>query len=236
MKKFFSIAVATFLLIAVPKAIAQQQTASVVSVGDGDTIRVRQGNQTVTVRLICIDAPEIAQKPWGERARYRLGQFLPPGQAVQLRVIQQRDQYGRTLAEVFKGNQSINLQMVREGYAVIYRQYFAGCSATRSQYEQAEAGAQQNQLAFWSQPNRVLPWEFRAGRRNAQPPAQPPVARPAPTAAPARTQTVGTPLREPTSGQGCQCPYDIDARGGRCGGRSSYSRPGGEEPRCYVGE
>lgn len=231
MKKFFLIAIAMLLLITVPAAIAQQQSTRVVSVGDGDTIRVRQGSQTVTVRLGCIDAPEIAQQPWGERAKYRLGQLLPPGQAVRLRAID-RDQYGRTVAEVFKGNQSVNLQMVREGYAVIYRQYFSGCSATRNQYVQAETGAQQNQLAFWSQPNRVLPWEFRAGRRISQSPA----ARPTPTTAPSRTQTAGAPLREPTRGRGCQCPYDIDVRGSRCGGRSAYSRPGGEEPRCYVGD
>ncbi len=87
---------------------------TVVSVGDGDTIRVKQNNQTITVRLGCIDAPEIAQKPWGERSKYRLGQFLPAGQTVRLRAIE-RDKYGRTVAEVFKNDRSINLQMVREG-------------------------------------------------------------------------------------------------------------------------
>ncbi|MBE9224040.1 thermonuclease family protein [Phormidium sp. LEGE 05292] len=228
MKKFFSIAVAIFLLIAVPTAIAQQQSATVISVGDGDTIRVRSANQTVTVRLGCIDAPEISQQPWGERARYRLGQFLPTGQAVRLRFID-RDQYGRTVAEVLKGNQSVNLQMVREGYAIIYPQYFSGCNASRGEYQQAEAGARQNRLAFWSQPSPIMPWDFRAGRRTPQQP----VARP--TTAPT-TQTAATPLREPTRGQGCQCPYDIDRRGNACGGRSAYSRPGGEEPKCYVGD
>jgi len=66
-----------------------QQNAlfTVVSVGDGDTIRVKQNNQTITVRLGCIDAPELAQKPWGERSKYRLGQFLPAGQSVRLRNI-----------------------------------------------------------------------------------------------------------------------------------------------------
>lgn len=44
------------------------------------------------------------------------------------------------------------------------------------------------------------------------------------------------PSRQPTSGQGCQCPYDIDAAGRRCGGRSAYSRPGGASPICYMDE
>lgn len=31
----------------------------------------------------------------------------------------------------------------------------------------------------------------------------------------------------------CPCPYDFDRAGGVCGGNSAWSRPGGEEPRCY---
>ena len=32
----------------------------------------------------------------------------------------------------------------------------------------------------------------------------------------------------------CACPYDLTRSGGRCGGWSAYSRPGGASPRCYV--
>ncbi|MFB2836580.1 thermonuclease family protein [Floridanema evergladense] len=210
-----------------------QQNAlfTIVSVGDGDTIRVKQNNQTITVRLGCIDAPELAQKPWGERSKYRLGQFLPAGQSVRLRKID-TDRYGRTVAEVFKDDRSINLQMVREGYAVIYPEYFGGCAATRNQYLQAEAGAKQNRLALWSQPNPVMPWAFR--RQPNRPTTPQPIASPTPAASPSPDTT--KPLREPTQGQGCRCPYDYDRRGNICGGRSAYSRPGGESPRCYVGD
>jgi len=38
----------------------------VVSIGDGDTIRVIEGGKRITVRLACIDAPELAQAPYGE--------------------------------------------------------------------------------------------------------------------------------------------------------------------------
>ncbi|GEM_PF-3891778 len=31
----------------------------------------------------------------------------------------------------------------------------------------------------------------------------------------------------------CACPYNRTKRGYRCGKRSAYSRPGGEEPICY---
>ena len=46
------------LLVAALPAQAQTRTATVLSIGDGDTLRVREGNRTVNVRLACIDAPE----------------------------------------------------------------------------------------------------------------------------------------------------------------------------------
>ncbi|MCU0530192.1 MAG: micrococcal nuclease-like nuclease, partial [Cyanobium sp. Prado107] len=44
-------------------AAAQSRSGTVVSIGDGDTLRVRQGQRTITVRLACIDATEMAQQP-----------------------------------------------------------------------------------------------------------------------------------------------------------------------------
>jgi choline dehydrogenase-like flavoprotein len=31
----------------------------------------------------------------------------------------------------------------------------------------------------------------------------------------------------------CPCPYNSDRAGRRCGGRSAYSRPGGQAPKCF---
>lgn len=56
--------------------------ARVLSIGDGDTIRVRQGGQAMTVRLACIDAPEVAQNPHGQRGREALRMRLPTGWAA----------------------------------------------------------------------------------------------------------------------------------------------------------
>ena len=46
---------------------AEALKAEVLSIGDGDTIRVRQGVRAITVRLACIDASETAQRPYGHR-------------------------------------------------------------------------------------------------------------------------------------------------------------------------
>jgi micrococcal nuclease len=142
-------------------------TATVVSVGDGDTIRVMQQDRPITIRLACIDAPETSQA-WGQAATQRLQQLLPPGKQVQIRQIE-RDHYGRTVAEVFVGNSSVNLQMVSEGVAVTYRKYLHNCAATKDRYLQAEAIALQQHLGLWSQANPQMPWNYRQAQRSGSP-------------------------------------------------------------------
>ncbi len=60
---------------ATTSTVAQNELPQVVSTGDGDTLRVRQSGQTITVRLGCIDAPESAQAPWGAQSANRLNQL-----------------------------------------------------------------------------------------------------------------------------------------------------------------
>jgi predicted small lipoprotein YifL len=43
------------------------------------------------------------------------------------------------------------------------------------------------------------------------------------------------PIRSPIQGS-CECPYDLDKNNNQCMKRSAYSRPGGAQPSCYVGE
>jgi len=139
-------------------------SAQIISVGDGDTIRAKMQGQTVTIRLGCVDAPEMAQRPFGVQARDRLQQILPSGQTVQVRSIE-RDRYGRLVAELFLESQSVNLRMVTQGQAVVYTQYLSGCAATQNQYLQAENQAKQQRLGLWSQANPVMPWDFRHSQK-----------------------------------------------------------------------
>jgi micrococcal nuclease len=169
--KFSFIAVIALLLatIALP-VYAQELTGTIISVGDGDTFRAKVGNETVTVRLACIDAPETGQSPWGKQSADTLKQLLPTGQSINIRTVE-KDKYGRTVAEIFKDNQSVNLQMVTGGHAVVYRQYLKGCADNQNQFLQAEATAKKQRLAFWNQDKPVMPWDFR---RSAQKPSQTP--------------------------------------------------------------
>ncbi|MEH2465385.1 thermonuclease family protein [Nostoc sp.] len=57
--KFRFVTINVLLLAQTLPVVANNLTATVVSVGDGDTIRVNTNNKTITVRLACIDALEM---------------------------------------------------------------------------------------------------------------------------------------------------------------------------------
>ncbi len=138
--------------------------AIVLSVGDGDTLRVRAGAQTLVVRLACIDAPEIDQSPWGAKARAYLQQRLPRGRQVTL-VRHGTDRYGRTVAEVIT-DLNINLVMVEDGQAFAYRQHLASCAA--QEYLDAEFRASRRRYGVWQvQGGITRPWTVRRARRSA---------------------------------------------------------------------
>jgi endonuclease YncB( thermonuclease family) len=143
---------------------AQALKGEVLSIGDGDTIRVRQGGRAITVRLACIDAPETAQRPYGQQARSYLQQRLPVGREVSLDV-KTTDRYGRSVAEVIS-DININLAMVEDGQAFAYRQYLGGCDA--KEYLDAEFRASRHRYGVWQVPGGITrPWDFRRGRRSA---------------------------------------------------------------------
>lgn len=62
MVRWFLLGVALWASVAVPAEVhGQSIRATMLSIGDGDTIRVRQAGRALTVRLACIDAPAMAQ-------------------------------------------------------------------------------------------------------------------------------------------------------------------------------
>ena len=165
MARKFLLGVVALTALAWPsEVVAQGVKATVLSIGDGDTIRVRQAGKALTVRLACIDAPETAQSPYGQQARAYLQQRLPIGREVSLNI-KTTDRYGRSVAEVFSGV-NINLALVEDGQAFAYRQYLRGCDAKA--YLEAEDRASRARLGAWQVPGGTTrPWDFRRGRRSA---------------------------------------------------------------------
>ena len=137
--------------------------SSVLSIGDGDTVRVLDGQQRVTVRLACIDAPEMSQQPYGIRSRQFLQDLLPIGSDVTVRI-QTKDRYGRTVAELINNQGNINQQMIRRGHAFAYRRYLKQCDS--SEYLRLENEAKNLKLGVWSVGSDGIqrPWDYRSGR------------------------------------------------------------------------
>ena len=140
--------------------------ATVVSVGDGDTVRISEGSKRITVRLACIDAPESSQRPWGARSTALLKQLLPVGSEVSLKV-QTTDRFGRAVAELLNHRGNVNQLMVEAGQAFAYRRYLRQCASQR--YLQLENEAQRQGTGVWSVgPSGITrPWDYRRGRRNS---------------------------------------------------------------------
>lgn len=163
MARWFLLGVALWASVAWPAEVQSQSVrATVLSIGDGDTIRVRQAGRALTVRLACIDAPETAQSPWGQQARRYLQQRLPIGREVTLEV-KTTDRYGRTVAEVIS-DINLNLGMVEDGQAFAYRQYLGGCNAKG--YLDAEVRASRHRYGVWQVEGGITrPWDFRRSPR-----------------------------------------------------------------------
>ncbi|NBD18442.1 MAG: micrococcal nuclease-like nuclease [Cyanobacteria bacterium] len=137
-------------------------TVEVISVSDGDTITVKENGSKTTVRLACIDAPERLQKGGTASTNY-LKKYIAAGKTVGLRKVT-TDRSGRTVGEIYRNGDSLNLIMVQRGQAVVDERYLDACSDRKKQFLQAEQRAQSSNLGFWKQPN-VMPWEYRQGIR-----------------------------------------------------------------------
>ena len=96
--------------------------ATVTRAVDGDTVEVSLGGATEDVRYIGIDTPESVapDQPvecFGERASH-FNAGLVEGREVRLVFDdERRDQYGRLLAYVYLGDEFVNAELVRRGFA-----------------------------------------------------------------------------------------------------------------------
>jgi len=141
--------------------------ATVLSVGDGDTLRVSDEGRRLTVRLACIDAPETAHAPYGAKASATFQALAPVGSTVTVQV-SEKDRYGRTVSEVLRGRTNVNLEQVRRGDAFVgYRQYLSGCD--RNAYLSAEKQAEKAHSGVWSVAGGITrPWDWRRSRADSK--------------------------------------------------------------------
>ncbi|MDP6685568.1 MAG: thermonuclease family protein [Candidatus Omnitrophota bacterium] len=128
----------------------------VAHVVDGDTVELSNGEK---VRYIGIDTPEIKRRegdewiydprPYAEEARV-FNARLVEGKKVRLEFdVQERDKYDRLLAYVYVGEAMVNLEILRQGYAMIYT-YPPNIKYTE-EFLKAESEAKKNNRGLWSE-------------------------------------------------------------------------------------
>jgi endonuclease YncB( thermonuclease family) len=148
-----------------PPANSRTLQATVLSIGDGDSLQVWQAGRALKVRLACIDAPELQQSPWGAQSRSRLQQRLPVGREVKLDV-KDTDRHGRAVAEV-TSDINIGLVLVEEGQAFVSQRHLHHCKAR--QYQAAEGHARRRRMGVWQVSGGITrPWIFRHRRGHAR--------------------------------------------------------------------
>ena len=135
----------------------------VIYTHDGDTVTCWRMVNGVAVeariRLAFIDAPELAQSPYGIHARAYFRSLLYVNEPVEARIYG-TDAYNRLIAEIIRlrdyGN--CGLRIVLAGYAACFR-----CPADRSEYASAEGIARYKKAGIWRQPGlQQTPWLYRA--------------------------------------------------------------------------
>jgi micrococcal nuclease len=97
-----------------------KQSAVVARVIDGDTIELVGGQR---VRLVQIDTPEKHVECYGDEASALTRRLIPSGTHVRIEQdpkLDQVDRYGRKLAYVWKGDEDVNVTLVRDGAAGVW--------------------------------------------------------------------------------------------------------------------
>ena len=96
----FVLGLATAQVVKFPTPQGQTLKATVISVTDGDTIKVRVGSELQTVRIIGYDAPE-ANQPFGDKATLYLKILLEGREVILESDVQTLDKYRRRLYHVW---------------------------------------------------------------------------------------------------------------------------------------
>lgn len=167
----------------------------IAKVVDGDTLWVQSrannnsedaaaSTKPLKVRMISIDAPEThlptpqgvkGQQPWGDQATTQLNELSPLGKSVSVEDFG-TDKYDRMLARVYVGDNDVNLDMVRSGWAIPYiicekceEDFFK--KENTEDYLSACEQARKKGIGIWnkSKPLKEMPFEFRLRMQNRKP-------------------------------------------------------------------
>ncbi|HSJ37836.1 MAG TPA: thermonuclease family protein [Planococcus sp. (in: firmicutes)] len=131
-----------------------QLPVEVLSVIDGDTIRILYDGQETTVRYLLIDTPEtnhprFGEQPLGKEATEENRRLLESGDvSIEFDVGDRFDDYGRLLAYLYVDGESVQEQLLEKGHArVAY--VFPPNTRYLDNFENAEQQAKEQRIGIW---------------------------------------------------------------------------------------
>lgn len=148
-------AMALLLALILTTTTARAEEGEITGCHDGDTCTLETEGHAAKVRVFCIDAPELNQKPWGEAARQAINAEVHGTIRV---LVDSMDHWGRYVAELVRDDGwNLGLELVRAGYAAVYPKY-----CTEPLYYTAEDQARAAKRGIWKEDGeQQRPWEWR---------------------------------------------------------------------------
>lgn len=133
---------------------SNQMPVEVLSVIDGDTIRILYDGEETTVRYLLVDTPEtnhprFGEQPLGPEATEANRQLIQSGDvSIEFDVGERFDDYGRLLAYLYVDGESVQEQLLETGHArVAY--VFPPNTRYLDEFENAEQQAKEQRLGIW---------------------------------------------------------------------------------------
>ncbi len=170
-KKFKIYLIAVFLVAYVTYSFCYYQndrTAKIISIIDGDTVRIRYQNKQKSLRLKGIDCFETSISKhaksqakyhkikinkvfyWGDTAKKFVQKNLKINKSYKVRILG-KDKYGRFLGYIYLENhEPLGLNLLRHGYCeqMFFNKYKSKIHKT--EYREAEQHAKREKLGIWS--------------------------------------------------------------------------------------
>lgn len=135
-------------------AQANRLSATILSVTDGDTMKIKVNGKNETVRLLLVDTPETKHpskpvQPFGPEASAFAKQTLE-GKNVEIEMdISERDKYGRLLVYLWVDGKMFNEMLLEKGLARVAYVYPPNVKYVDS-FREIQKKAQTDGIGIWS--------------------------------------------------------------------------------------
>lgn len=158
---FLRIAIALATFAVVLSCLPDGDTLAVLSVHDGDSLRLRRADgQGMVVRLYGVDCPELGQ-PYGSAARDLTRRLV--GRSVIVRPTGGKSWRREVAVVLLHDGRSLQSALVEAGLAWVDDRF---CRSPECDgWRQAQAMAKASRRGLWADADPVPPWQWRRAKK-----------------------------------------------------------------------